>query len=265
MNKKLFIFFLTLCMSPLLSHAEVASTTFTFNEVASHASTTDCWIIVSDKVYSVASYISLHPGGKNAIANFCGKDATKAFVTKGGKGKHSTFAHSTLGNFLVGNLSVSTSTQNSTIISTSTNYTNSTSTSERLFVTCRQSIIETRDSKIIEARTLYSNAINTAMLKRKEGEKLAIAITDISTKKIAFKKVLNEYKTATKEAQNTLTLARKKILENAEQQSKDCKIEKEDRSKKINKEKDDFKNNKKDMKKNEDTSRFFKKESKKDD
>ena len=72
--------------------------------VAKHASEKDCWIIVSGKVYSVASYISLHPGGRTAITNVCGTDATVAFTTQGGSGKHSKTAEATLGTFFVGSL-----------------------------------------------------------------------------------------------------------------------------------------------------------------
>jgi len=79
-------------------------TTLTSALVATHSSQSDCWIIVSGKVYSVSSYINLHPGGRSVITNMCGKDATTAFTTKGGLGTHSSAAWSTLGGFLVGAL-----------------------------------------------------------------------------------------------------------------------------------------------------------------
>lgn len=262
MNKKIFLLFFTILFSPLFASAQTATTSFTTVEIGKHASSTDCWIIVSDKVYSVASYISMHPGGKSAISNFCGKDATKAFVTKGGKGKHSPFAQSTLGNFLVGDVIVSTSTENTTTYSTSTTATN---TPELLFTACKQINIEKRDTGIIAARTAYTNAINTAMTKRKEGEKAAIALTDISAKKTALKKVLQEYKTSVKTAQETLTLSRKTILRESEIRSRTCKTEKDIQKENLQKKKDDTKNNKKSEKEKNEVEKNNKKWNNKED
>lgn len=72
--------------------------------VAKHVSINDCWIIINSDVYSVASYISMHPGGDKAITNLCGKDATTAFVTRGGRSKHSSYAWSLLNQYRVGTL-----------------------------------------------------------------------------------------------------------------------------------------------------------------
>ena len=79
-------------------------TTYTTAQVAAHATASDCWIIVSGKVYSVATYAAMHPGGKAAITTMCGGDATTAFNTRGGSGSHSSSAKATLGTFLVGTL-----------------------------------------------------------------------------------------------------------------------------------------------------------------
>ncbi len=81
-----------------------SKTTLTKTLVAQHSSPSDCWIIVADKVYSVAGYISMHPGGRTAITSQCGKDATNAFTSRGGTGKHSSSAWSLLNTFLVGTL-----------------------------------------------------------------------------------------------------------------------------------------------------------------
>ncbi len=69
-------------------------------EIAKHNSENDCWIIVEGKVYDVTSYINYHPGGKDAILPYCGKDATAAFVGK----PHSTFAYQLLSNYYIGDL-----------------------------------------------------------------------------------------------------------------------------------------------------------------
>lgn len=76
--------------------------------VATHATASDCWIIVSGKVYSVASYVNMHPGGKTVITNLCGQDATSGFNTRGGTGSHSNSAKTTLGTYYVGDLTTAT-------------------------------------------------------------------------------------------------------------------------------------------------------------
>ena len=89
-----------------------ASINLTPQEIAKHNTVSDCWMIVSDKVYSVGSYISAHPGGAQAIASFCGKDGTVAFDTKGGKGSHSQNAADILASYYMGKVNSSlTATQ----------------------------------------------------------------------------------------------------------------------------------------------------------
>ncbi len=78
--------------------------TYTTAQVATHASVSNCWFIISGKVYDVTSYISVHPGGTSTIINQCGTDATTAFNTKGGGGTHSTSAKSILNTFYIGDL-----------------------------------------------------------------------------------------------------------------------------------------------------------------
>ena len=38
-----------------------------------------CWVILFDKVYDVTTFMVDHPGGKDAIMLFAGKDATEEF------------------------------------------------------------------------------------------------------------------------------------------------------------------------------------------
>ena len=82
------------------------STTISAQEVAMHNSPDDCWIIVSNKVYDVSSYVKLHPGGSATITPYCGEEATRAFETKDlGRGEdHSGFAYSHLDSLYVGDL-----------------------------------------------------------------------------------------------------------------------------------------------------------------
>jgi len=75
-------------------------------EVAKHSSSGDCWIIISNKVYDVSSYLRSHPGGAGAITPYCGKEATQAFQTKDlSRGlDHSSRAYSHLDSIYVGDL-----------------------------------------------------------------------------------------------------------------------------------------------------------------
>lgn len=74
-------------------------------EIARHNTTSDCWIIVEDKVYDVTQYIPFHPGGSQQIINWCGKEASDAFNTKGGQGEgHSGSAKNQLGKYYIGNV-----------------------------------------------------------------------------------------------------------------------------------------------------------------
>jgi len=59
----------------------VVESVFTVEEVSKHNSTTDCWLIISNRVYNVTSFLSSHPGGKNVILKVSGKDATKEFLS----------------------------------------------------------------------------------------------------------------------------------------------------------------------------------------
>jgi cytochrome b involved in lipid metabolism len=79
-----------------------ATVALTPAEIAKHNSANDCWIIVSNQVYNVTSYIPVHPGGPGRIIPYCGGDATVAFQTKGGQGQHSAQADAALAQLLLG-------------------------------------------------------------------------------------------------------------------------------------------------------------------
>lgn len=55
------------------------SATFTREEVARHNNADDMWIIVDGDVYDVSKFARLHPGGKEALIDYAGKDATEDF------------------------------------------------------------------------------------------------------------------------------------------------------------------------------------------
>lgn len=51
-----------------------AMPSYAMNEVNAHATSTDCWIVVQDKVYDITTYIRKNPDKKNILEG-CGKDA----------------------------------------------------------------------------------------------------------------------------------------------------------------------------------------------
>ena len=59
--------------------AAPAEASYSLAQVANHASASDCWVVVSGKVYDVTSYAAIHPGGAQAITSLCGTDATAVF------------------------------------------------------------------------------------------------------------------------------------------------------------------------------------------
>lgn len=83
----------------------------TSQEVAKHNSAQDCWIIISDNVYAVTSYLNIHPGDASSIIPYCGTDATTAFLTQGGQGSHSQAAFGDLAHFILGSLNSQASVQ----------------------------------------------------------------------------------------------------------------------------------------------------------
>jgi cytochrome b involved in lipid metabolism len=75
-------------------------------EVAKHKTTSDCWLIISNKVYDVSGYLRIHPGGASTISPYCGKDGTTAFETKdlNSLRDHSSYAYNLLQDYYLGDL-----------------------------------------------------------------------------------------------------------------------------------------------------------------
>jgi cytochrome b involved in lipid metabolism len=94
------------------------------SEIAKHNKTSNCWMLISGKVYNITGYFGSHPGGNATMAATCGTDATAAYKTKdpyaatsGGGTTHSSSALSLLTNYYIGDLNqtISTATNNSNI------------------------------------------------------------------------------------------------------------------------------------------------------
>lgn len=88
--------------------------TLNMQEIAKHNKYSDCWMLISGKVYNITSYFGSHPGGSSTMLPSCGKDATDAFITKdpyatssGGGRAHSSNALSLLANYYIGNFNQS--------------------------------------------------------------------------------------------------------------------------------------------------------------
>jgi cytochrome b involved in lipid metabolism len=57
-----------------------ALATYSLAEVASRATSTECWAVVEGSVYDLTDWIDEHPGGAQRITDLCGTDATAAFA-----------------------------------------------------------------------------------------------------------------------------------------------------------------------------------------
>ncbi len=50
-----------------------------FSEVRKHASPSDLWLVIDNKIYDFKKFFAVHPGGKDILLKYAGKDATEAF------------------------------------------------------------------------------------------------------------------------------------------------------------------------------------------
>jgi cytochrome b involved in lipid metabolism len=79
--------------------------TYTAAEVAKHNSPSNCWLIIHGNVYDVTNFLDQHPGGNDVIIPYCGRDATQAFETQGGRrSTHSQAARDLLAQYQIGTL-----------------------------------------------------------------------------------------------------------------------------------------------------------------
>ncbi len=90
--------------SSALSSSLSASNTTTFGgltleEVAKHSTESDCWVVIGNDVYNVTSLIDTHSGGRDAIIQYCGTNATDVFFSK-----HDQNAYEVLQSYYIGTI-----------------------------------------------------------------------------------------------------------------------------------------------------------------
>lgn len=113
---------------------------------------------------------------------------------------------------------------NAQIIDTnSTSTQNETEVYAHIFTTCSQTAIETRDTSITAARSIYNVSMAKALNERKEKEKAAVAILDDNERKDAIKDVVEDYRKSSQSAQEILTASRKVTWDNFERDIQNCR------------------------------------------
>ena len=71
---------------------------YSLADVSEHATLSDCWIVMFDRVYDVTKFIDEHPGGQYIMLESAGRDATLAFRGS----RHSKDAYDMLDKYLIG-------------------------------------------------------------------------------------------------------------------------------------------------------------------
>jgi len=92
----------TSTVAPTTNTQNSGQTTLDTTEVAKHASSNSCWLIIDSKVYDITGYFGSHPAGNAIMVNFCGKEASVAYHLS--PHRHSGYADSLLAKYLLGNL-----------------------------------------------------------------------------------------------------------------------------------------------------------------
>ena len=64
---------------PRYQEQKVPPVAYTRDEVSHHASRSDCWVIIDEKIYDLTDFASMHPGGIASILAHAGEDVTTLF------------------------------------------------------------------------------------------------------------------------------------------------------------------------------------------
>ncbi|KAL1007246.1 hypothetical protein UPYG_G00083970 [Umbra pygmaea] len=73
---------------------------YTLEEIKTHNTSKNTWLIIHDKVYDIRSFLEEHPGGEEVLLEQAGGDATESFEDVG----HSTDAREMLIQYYIGEL-----------------------------------------------------------------------------------------------------------------------------------------------------------------
>jgi len=65
----------------IMAETKATMKEYTMSEVEAHNTREDAWIVVNDKVFDVTSFQKIHPGGKQPLIEYAGKDATEVFYS----------------------------------------------------------------------------------------------------------------------------------------------------------------------------------------
>lgn len=110
--------------------------TLNMSEISKHNKSSDCWLLISGKVYDITGYFGSHPGGNGTMSATCGKDATDAYMTKdpyanttSGGSNHSSRARSLLNDYYIGDFNSKIGAQNNKTTTTSNSSSNTSQSS----------------------------------------------------------------------------------------------------------------------------------------
>ena len=103
--KTLKLFALLIVATLLLKSTPIsAAATYTFEEVHTHDTPSDCWMTFEEKVYDLSDYVNSHDIYMD-ITDWCGKDMTQDFQTKAGLDRdHKSSTYAMLDNYYLGDL-----------------------------------------------------------------------------------------------------------------------------------------------------------------
>jgi cytochrome b involved in lipid metabolism len=91
-------------LAPGDAAAHPADREVTLSELAGRDSPDDCWMAIDGIVYDFSDYIPQHPAPPVVMTQWCGREASEAYHTKGYGRPHSPAADALLPQYRVGRL-----------------------------------------------------------------------------------------------------------------------------------------------------------------
>jgi len=81
--------------------SKMALSRYTWDEIKTHNTKTDCWVVIDNYVYDITPIMATHPGGTATILNRIGVDVKSIF-----NGNHKQLVRKRLELYLIGRLEV---------------------------------------------------------------------------------------------------------------------------------------------------------------